>query len=52
MILKHSNNYNPKNLKNENIEIVTDAFKMYACRKDKDLRLLMKYAKIYVIHLK
>jgi len=41
-----------RNKENENIEIVTDALKMYVARKDKDLQLLMKYAKILKIEKK
>jgi len=41
-----------RNKENENIEIVTDALKMYVSRKDKDLQLLIKYAKILKIEKK
>jgi len=41
-----------RNKENGNIEIVTDALKIYVSRKDKDLQLLMKYAKILKIEKK
>lgn len=41
-----------RNKENENIEIVTDALKMYVSRRDKDLQLLMKYAAVLKIEKK
>lgn len=41
-----------RNKENENIEVVTDALKMYVSRRDKDLQLLMKYATVLKIEKK